>query len=123
MVSKTLLYKVADRALLMALFSSVDKDEEQLNIPLKTEVSCKGENVDPTPFLGIVNRNGNVGNPRLLSRPLSQSTIVSDPRAYRVYDDDTLQRNIELRQSKISDLLRKQEGLLEKLGSTPLPRK
>ena len=33
----------------------------------------------------------------------------------RVYDDDTLQREHEMRESKISDLIRKQEGLLQAL--------
>lgn len=33
----------------------------------------------------------------------------------RIYDDDTLQRSHELRESKISELIRKQEGLLQTL--------
>lgn len=33
----------------------------------------------------------------------------------KVYDDEILQRNMELRESKISDLLRKQRGLLQSL--------
>lgn len=40
----------------------------------------------------------------------------------RVYDDDTLQREHEIRESKISDLIHKQEGLLQalkKMSSRP----
>ena len=33
----------------------------------------------------------------------------------KVYEDESLQRNMELRESKISDLLRKQRGLLQSL--------
>jgi len=42
----------------------------------------------------------------------------------RIYDDDTLQRSHELRESKISELIRKQEGLLqtlEKMSSKSRP--
>lgn len=122
-VSKASSIKWQTELLKQALFSSVEKDEERQDIPLKTEVSCEGENVDAIQFQGIVNRNDNADKPRLSSSPFSQLSIASDAKACWVYDDDLLQRNLELRKSKIGDLLRKQEGLLEKLGSTPLPRK
>ncbi|PFX33588.1 hypothetical protein AWC38_SpisGene1524 [Stylophora pistillata] len=112
-----------DKEPLLSQKKEVEKDEERQDIPLKTEVSCEGENVDAIQFQGIVNRNDNANKPRLSSSPFSQLSIASDAKACWVYDDDLLQRNLELRKSKIGDLLRKQEGLLEKLGSTPLPRK
>ena len=33
----------------------------------------------------------------------------------KMYEDDNVQRNVELRESKISELLRKQRGLLQSL--------
>ena len=43
------------------------------------------------------------------------TTVDSEFITPRVYEDDTLQRNHELRESKINKLIRKQEGLLQAL--------
>ena len=43
------------------------------------------------------------------------TTVDSEFITPRVYEDDTLQRNHELRESKINNLIRKQEGLLQAL--------
>ena len=54
----------------------------------------------------------------------TDSSASNDPEECWVYDDDILQRKFELRESKISDLLLKKEGLLqtiEKMATKNLP--
>lgn len=87
-------------------------------------MTCEGENSDSKPFAGIVNIDDDVSTSSLSINPVTELSTGCNPKACWVYDDDTLQRKLELRESKISELLRKQEGLLqtiEKLGTTHFP--
>ena len=93
------------------LFASLEIVEKQQNVSAKTEVTCKAEDSDKEPFPANLN-------------VITDSSASNNPEEYWVHDDDILQRKLELRESKISNLLRKQEGLLqtiEKMATKTLP--
>ena len=92
------------------------------NFSTESEVSGEAENGNSNRL--ATEDNGNVDNNDNsdVNRSNEAGSEFIPPR---VYDDDTLQRKLELRESKICDLIRKQEGLLqtiEKMSSKPLPK-
>lgn len=87
-------------------------------------MNCEAENDDVKPFAASLNVTSDVNGSCLSIKPDAESSTSDHPEACWVYDDDTLQRKLEIRESKISDLLRKQEGLLqtiEKMATKTVP--
>lgn len=97
--------------------------EEQPSVSAKTEVTYEEEDSDARPLPAELNVTGDVSGIHL---PIEVDTDSSnDLEECWVYDDDILQRKLELRESKISDLLLKQEGLLqtiEKMATKNFPK-
>ena len=68
---------------------------------------------DSEPLIAKLNVTGDVSGSHLSINVDTDSSASNDPEECWVYDDDILQRKLELRESKISDLLLKKEGLLQ----------
>lgn len=106
------------------LFASLEIVEKQQNVSAKTEVTCKAEDSDKEPFPANLNVTSDVIRSYLSISVDTDSSASNNPEEYWVHDDDIFQRKLELRESKISNLLRKQEGLLqtiEKMATKTLP--
>ena len=79
----------------------------------KSEVTYGAADSDAEPLPADLNVTGDVSGSYLPIDVNSDSSASNDPEECWVYDDDMLQRKLELRESKISDLLLKKEGLLQ----------
>ncbi|XP_020606323.1 uncharacterized protein LOC110045070 [Orbicella faveolata] len=99
--------------------------EKQKNISAKSEVTYYDvEDSDAEPLPAKFNVTGDVSWSHLSINDDTDSSASNDHEECWVYDDDILQRKLELRESKISDLLLKKEGLLqtiEKMATKTLP--
>ena len=87
-------------------------------------VTSDVENRDAEPLPAKLNVTGDVSESHLSINVDTDSSSSNDVEECWVYDDDILQRKLELRESKISDLLLKKEGLLqtiEKMTTKNLP--
>lgn len=108
---------------LSLIFDLLEIVEEQPSVSAKTEVTYEREESDAGPLQAELNVTGDYSG---LHLPIEVDTDSSnDPEECWVYDDDILQRKLELRESKISDLLLKKEGLLqtiEKMATKTLPK-
>lgn len=105
--------------------ASLEITEKLQTATSKTEENCLEENCDGKPFAANLNAISDVRDSCLSIKVDTDSSKSDDSEGCCVYDDDILQRKLELRESKINDLLRKQEGLLqtiEKMATKPLPR-
>ena len=102
----------------MLLFSWLVIAEKQQNVSAKSEVTYHAADIDTEPL------QVDVSESHLPIDVDNDSSDSNDPEECWVYDDDILQRKLELRESKISDLLLKREGLLqtiEKMAAKNLP--
>lgn len=87
--------------------------EKHQKISAKSEVTYDAEYRDSEPLPAKLNVTGDVSESHLSISVDTDSSACNDPEECWVYDDDILQRKLELRESKISDLLLKKEGLLQ----------
>lgn len=108
-----------------SIFVLLEIDAKRQNVSVKTEESCIAENSAGKPFAANLDVTNDVRGQCLSIKPDMDSSTSDNSEGFWVYDDDVLQRKLEIRESKISDLLRKQEGLLqtiEKMATKTLPR-
>ena len=90
----------------------------------KSEVTYDAEDRDPEPLPAKLNVTDDFSGSHLSINVETHSSASNEPEECWVYDDDILQRKLEFRESKISDLLLKKEGLLqtiEKMTTKNLP--
>ncbi|KAL9964055.1 hypothetical protein ACROYT_G027631 [Oculina patagonica] len=102
----------------------IDATKQQY-VSVKTEESCTAQNSAGKPFAANLDVTNDVNRPCLSIKPDTDSSASDKSEGFWVDDEDVLQRKLEVRESKISDLLRKQEGLLqtiEKMATKTLPR-
>ena len=106
-------------------FALLEVAIKQENVSRKAEETCVAENSNGKPFDENQNVRNDDSGSCLSIKPVIDSSASGHPEGCWVYDDDKLQRQLELRESKISDLLHKQEGLLQaikKMATKTLPR-